>query len=81
MTLESASDDAFLKKYPHCNLSSPEFNFPPPKFQKPLLVRDAGTIQIAGSRMGPIGFLVGEVDSISDGHILVTNWKVSPRTG
>ncbi len=33
-------------------------------FQKPLLVRHGGTIQIAGSRMGPIGFLGGKWDSV-----------------
>lgn len=33
--------------------------FPRRNFQKPPLVRDSGTIQIAGSRMGPVGFLQG----------------------
>ncbi len=31
-------------------------------FQKPLLVRDGGTTQIVGSRMGPIGLLTGIPD-------------------
>ena len=45
-------------------------------FQKPLLVGDGGTIQIAGSRMGPIGFLVetGLVGNVV-GFQMVTEWS------